>query len=179
MLVNTTAPEYTTSHGHSAWFSCFSYDILDEHDDAVNIHFANAEFQALGPLHEEKLQSRRAELHDALFDIRTRFHQVQDIRGKSWLYNLPVYRQFFPKSYLEGLSLDSDEDLWGRGSTIWGQFIDSQMRLKEHKAKEFLEEVEKLEVGKPLSDLFKVDSVVLPPLTTSGPIKDFYEMYDV
>ena len=159
---------------------CFYFDYPSRlAENAIGIHFTNCELDVASPLSEEKLQVRRQEMRELLKDVLKRFPSVQTVVGKSWLYNVPAYRHFFPTSYLNGLEIDFNEEQWGRGSTIWGQFIDSQSKLKTKQAEAFLSRLRTLPSGQPLSDLYSEDGVLLPPLTTYGPIEDFYTMYGI
>jgi hypothetical protein len=159
-------------------YGCFYYDEADdETKDAIRIHFFNAEFDKVGPLDQSKIGLRKKEMTDILGDIKTRHPNAQEIHGMSWLYNLPSYRRLFPQSYLNNLMIEDDPFQWARGTTIWGQFMDNQYRLKQDLAQELLTRLKALPADRPLSDLFREDSPIMAPLTTYGPIKDFDDMY--
>jgi hypothetical protein len=178
-LIRTYGVDYHRSWESGGRFGCLIYDEVSGTPDVVGMHFVNAEYVSEGPLNSSRAILRKSEMFDLLSDVHNRFPNTNEIRGKSWLYNLAAYKQLFPDSYLANLVIDTDDSQWGRGSTIWGQFIDGQMQLRTEKAKSFLETLSTLSVGEPLSTIFGKNDSVLPPLSTYGPIADFYDMYGI
>ena len=102
-----------------AAFGCFSYS--NAGNDAIRLHFANAESGNYSPLSCERVEERRAELR-ALFDYVRQTHlPVQRVLGTSWLYNLPAYRRLFPSGYVETARESSARF---QNMPLWGQFLD-------------------------------------------------------
>ena len=170
---------YGENYDEGGQFGCCYYTKTPERDKEIGIHFTNYEFGTESPLSDSGLESRKIEMHDLFSNVYKRNPEVQIVVGKSWLYNLPQYRSLFPDSYLKNLVIDDDPRQWGYGSTIWGQFMDAHGCLKKDKAGAFLERIRALPVNARLSELYKEDGVLLPPLTTFGPIEDFYELNSV
>ncbi len=182
-------PEYHPEGSRS--FGCFSHWQEKEGSDTMEIHFQNNEFNKVGPLDKSKIELRRKELHDLLLDIKNKYPWVKNISGLSWLYNLPAYRRLFPASYINNLHPDLYRMQWKRGTTIWGQFIDSEYNLRQPLVEELLRKVKELPVeitpeGEKVVDLSKVfegydtgKTNLRPPLKTEAPIQDFYEMYGI
>ncbi len=172
-------------------FGCFSHWLEEDNSDTIEIHFQNNEFNKVGPLDKSKIELRKKELRDLLLDIKTRYPQVKNISGLSWLYNLPAYRRLFPVSYVNNLEPNLYRMQWRRGTTIWGQFIDSEYKLRQPLVEELLRKIKDLPVehspeGEKIVDLSKVfegydkgGTNLRPPLKTHGPIEDFYKMYGI
>lgn len=167
--------EYHPENSHV--FGCFYYEVLPG-TTAIQIHFSNNENGDTSPLSEEHIEQRKKELGDMVRDIRRQYPQATEVRGLSWLYTVPAYRALFPESYHQSLAIDSDSHNWIRGTTMWGQFIDSHGQLKHDKAELFLAQVEALPPGADVSALFgRADSAVSPVMAAHAPIGDFYTMY--
>jgi hypothetical protein len=177
--------------GGSRTFGCFSHFLEKDDSDTIEIHFQNNEFNKVGPLDKSKVELRKKELHDMLIDIKTKYPHVKNISGLSWLYNLTAYRRLFPTSYIGNLEPDYHREQWKRGTTIWGQFFDSEYKLRQPIVEELLRKVRELPVeiipeGNKVVDLSRVfegydtgKTNLKPPLKTHGPIQDFYDMYGI
>ncbi len=157
-------------------FGCFGYQyypegVLKEHEGGtVRIHFNNHESRKIGPLSDEALDARRRELREMLTHIRDTHPDAINIEGDSWLYHIPAYKRLFPDSYLATAQVDTDPNNWKR-LTIWGQFMDSDDKLKSEVAERFLERVEELPADEAL------EALPYPPLKVSGKLEDFYRLY--
>jgi len=160
-------------------FGCFYYDQDSNEPSTIRIHFTNNEFDTVSPLDQTKIQAREKELKDVLNDIKLKFPETQKIHGESWLVNLPAFMRLLPDSMKNNAVIDERRMQWARGTTIWGQFIDSQYNLKQDLAQELLERAKELPKDAHMSELFKNGSRILPPLATQAPISDFYAMYGV
>ncbi|MEM5345460.1 hypothetical protein [Paraburkholderia azotifigens] len=112
-----------------AAFGCFSYS--NAGNDAIRLHFANAESGDCSPLSRERIGERRAELR-ALFDhvdyVRRTRPSIQRVVGTSWLYNLPAYRRLFPSGYVETARESSSHF---RNMPLWGQFLDRHGNVRQ------------------------------------------------
>lgn len=178
--ISESVPYY---HEGSSGFGCFAYDQADEGGEKksgeIRIHFYNSEFDTVGPLDKSKIELRKKEIHDVLQDIKKAHPEAKEITGLSWLYNVPAYQRLFPQSYIDSLKVNTQDFQWKRGTTIWGQFIDSEFNLKKDLADELLRRLKNLPVEKPLSDLFKEGPPLMAPLEARGSIEDFYTMYGI
>lgn len=165
----------------STRFGCFSYEQQDKQTPtSINIHFFNGEFDPnTGPLDKSKIEKRKKEIHDVLVDIKRNYPDAKEICGLSWIYNIQSYKRLFPDSYIKNLQMDEREILWTRGTTVWGQFLDNQYKLKQDIANELLLRAKELSKEDSLSKLFKNGSQLMPPLATHGPVEDFYKMYKI
>ncbi len=165
-----------TPYNSGTRFGCFAYNHPDETPSEIDIHFVNAELDTQGPLSKEKIFARERELIDMLKDVKKRAPHAETVLGHSWLYNLDAYKRLFPDSYIKSLKPDEGLRQWSAGTTIWGQFIDSEGNLKEDLAKILMERVQHVEPG-------NQNELLTPPLMVSlyaeGPIADFYEKYQI
>ncbi len=162
----------------TAAFGCMKYE-LREAEGSIGIHFDNAERAVEGPFSPEGIERRKLEMHDLLAAVKQRHPDIEVVMGNSWLYHIPGYRSLFPESYVENLHPDLSEDELKRGSTVWGQFIDRNNRLKRAEADAFLKALEELPPGAPFSDVYAPKGPVLPPMRAEAPISDFYEHYGI
>ena len=153
-------------------FGCFAYDYHDK-ENAVELHFFNAEFDSIGPLSTKKISARRAEITNVMKAIRRDYPEAIEVRGRSWLYNFDAYQRLFPESYISHMTPDKDESSWIHGTRIWGQFMDSDNHLREDMTEKFLASVQVLPVDQLMSAL------PAPPMIVSGPITDFYKFYGI
>ncbi|MSR86918.1 hypothetical protein EXS70_01975, partial [Candidatus Peribacteria bacterium] len=80
--------------------NCFSYS-YDETDKAINIHFENNDRHEKGPLSDERLGARVAELKSMFAEIKKKHPEAERVRGSSWIYNIPNYRRLFPHAYVD------------------------------------------------------------------------------
>lgn len=158
-----------------------SYYTVDDKRPIVYIHFFNAEFDTAGPLSKAKLPQRMNEIADVMQEIRTLHPQAEQVHGESWLYNLEAYRRLYPEGYTAHLQESDDPKIWGRGTTIWGQFIDSDSNLKQDLADSFLSRVKKLPSDIAVSEVPKLllEALPLKPLRAQGDIADFYKLYGI
>lgn len=152
-------------------FGCFDYEV-SEKEAAARIHFANAERDEIGPLSAERMENRKAELARMLADIKAKHVEVTEMRGSSWLYNLESYRRLFPESYTKELVFDADPKQWQTGG-IWGQFVDSDYRLRTEAAEQFLSGLDHVD------ERHIWDALPYKPLKARGPISDFYKLYGI
>ena len=171
---NDELVEYHPEEGSR--FGCFYYD-KDDDREVINIHFLNTEFDNVGPLDKAKVELRKKEMWDMLNDIKIKYPDIEEIQSVSWLYNLPSFKRLFPQSFLDNMKIDERDVLWGKGTTIWGQFFNNKYELKEDLTNELLQQLKELSVDKKLSEVFKNTSLLMPPLAIHGPIEDFYKMY--
>lgn len=166
--------EYHPSEGTR--YGCSSYT-YDEKEHAGKLHFVNAEYDVTGPLSANKLAQRRQEVRDVIMDLRSAHPDVKTVRGYSWLYNLDAYKNLYPKSFTDSLTPAVYRADWGRGTTIWGQFIDSDGNVKREMASILLERMN------PSHTLEKPEDLLAPPLLqplrAEAPVEDFYKEYGI
>lgn len=162
----------------STRFGCFYYD-HNKADNSLRIHFVNTEFDDVGPLDKSKIEERKREIKDMLADIKMNFPERQEINGLSWLYNLDSYKRLFPDSYTSNLQEEKGKFQWARGTTIWGQFMDNKLTIKNDLAQELMKRVNNLMPDQELPDVFKEGPPLMPPLKAQGSLQDFFEMYHI
>lgn len=169
--LNTLSNEPTPYHQGNR-YGCFGYDREPE-EKVMHIHFSNAEDGPTGPLSQERMAERKKEIRDVLLAARREQPDLQEVHGNSWLYNLPAYRRLFPPSYTEHLVENRDPALWHQGSSIWGQFVDSEGGLKKDLADQFMEKL------KANPDADPLEALPMKALRAKAPIKDFYDFYNI
>jgi hypothetical protein len=150
--------------------SCYSYQ-YDEEKKIVYIHFANNDKDPRGPLSDDRILARLAELKAMFTEIRKNHPEAETVSGNSWIYNVPNYRRLFPPSYTK----EPQATPFGyTGTSVWGQFIDRKGNIREKEASEFLRRLEQVKEEDDLPKAFP-----LPQLGVTGDIRDFYAMYDI
>ncbi len=147
---------------------CFSYTVEDE---VVNIHFTNNDPYEKGPLSDERLEIRKAELKSLFSEIHGKFPQAKNVRGISWLYSMANYRRLFPPSYTDKMGTPRPDVT---SKSIWGQFFNRAGGLRRDRAQEFLKKVEKAENEEDL-----LDSFPLRGFSAGCSIQDFYSFYSI
>lgn len=169
-------------------FGCHYYD-YDETTKTINIHFFNAEFEeewvdgrdvSTGPLDKEKIERRKHELTEMFNDIKSRYPEAQKVRCQTSLNNLESYLRLFPESYRESVGeIDYDPKLWSQGTTVWGQFLGGNEKVKgeygfkEELATPFLEKARNLPVER------LPEALPNPVRTAEANIQDFYNFYGI
>ncbi len=166
----TAALGMLPEHSREKTDNCFSYSYDDE-DKAVNIHFENNDPDKKGPLSEERLDARKAEIRSLLLDIRKKFPQAKHVRGSSWLYNMPNYRKLFPPTYTD--KMGTPRSLTTTMS-LWGQFFSREGGLRRDRVQEFMTKLEKAKTEEEL-----LDSFPLREWSAGCNIQDFYTYYDI
>jgi hypothetical protein len=159
-------------------FGCFMYDYPKEESEDIYLHFINVEFDPKGPLSSEKIAERERDVTDVLKDIKRQRPTAKTVHGNSWLYNLDTYKRLFPASYIESLRPDEGQRQWSAGATLWGQFLDSDQRLKSDLALVLLERARNFDFEQGTQN-----DLLTPPLMRAfyveGPIEDFYKKYGI
>lgn len=185
---NSEPAHYHREYETGARFGC-SYYGYDTETKTVQIHFFNAEFEeewvegkdvSKGPLDKDRIERRRHELSEMFADIKKRFPDAEHVNGRSWLYSLDseAYRRIYPPSYKAGEIVD-DKELWGKGTTIWGQFLGGNNKSKgEYGFRDDLV-AEFLLRAKELPPERIIEALPYPPRTAEGDIQDFYDFYGI
>lgn len=150
--------------------TCFSY-AYDERDKAVNIHFANNDSNEHGPLSDKRIPVRREELKAMFAVIKQKHPDAERVRGSSWIFNLPKYRDLFPENYTDRMGTPRCNVTT---MSIWGQFIDRQGRLRHDQAEKLLTHAEKARSEEELLEAFP-----LRELSVGCRIVDFYRFYEI
>jgi len=158
-------------------FGCFSHT-YDKDRKTAYVHFVNAEYGTPGPLAKERIEYRREELAAVLRDIRTRHPDAELMENRSWLFNIDAFRRLFPKEYLARVMPSVDKTQWRRGTVIWGQFLDSEMKVKEDMANVLLERAHTVSI-EPGMTAELLASPLYMPVHVEGPLQDFYDLYDI
>ena len=162
-------------------FGCFSYHIQFPHKEGtasrVQVHFLNRDSEGGGPLSQAKLATRKKELVAMFRKIREK-HPSEDfvVTGSSWLYNIPQYRELFPKQYRESLNDPANvapTKTYLQNLGLWGQFLKADGTTNMELWSEFRKRLELATTEEGLLESFKVKV-----LTPKAPISAFYEMLD-
>lgn len=154
--------------GQSDVYGCFRFEYV-EPDQAIKLHFYNRDPHPHGPLSDEALPERTAELTAMFAEIKRRHPEARTVRGHSWVYNLERYRRQFPPSYTAHLHPDTPSF---NGSHVWGQFLKRDKSLNLSLAEPF---VHRADAARSLQGL--LESFPYKTLCTEGPISDFYAFY--
>jgi len=152
-----------------ATFGCFSYALL--RGDRIRLHFQNADTEGHSSLGVACLGQRRADLTALFGHVQRTLPEHVQVVGVSWLYNLEAYRRLFPKSYLATARVLRDRF---QRMPLWGQFLDRHGGIKQNRADQFLERLDRQSSLENLDRCFP-----LPVLTVEAPIREFYAFYGV
>jgi hypothetical protein len=152
-----------------ARFGCFAYARL--RGDRLRLHFQNTEVEGASSLGRASRSQRVADLAALFGHVKATEREPLSVVGASWLYNLEAYRRLFPKSYLATARV-----LRGRFQRmpLWGQFLDRHGGIKQNRADQFLERLDRQSSLENLDRCFP-----LPVLTVEAPIREFYAFYGV
>ena len=97
--------------------------------------------------------------------IHETYPEAEEVVGGSWLYNLPAYRDSYPKGFTEkmyrlvppGIDFMSENtipNLSFRGDSVWGQFVDRRGHVRQNDYDLFVKKVESAQNVKQLVDAF-------------------------
>lgn len=118
-------------------FGCFRCESPDERGH-VRIHFSNRDTTGdTSPLHDSKLERRRAELRALIGFIAQTYPQTKAIDGGSWLYNTQRYRRLFPVEFADSRRAPTGPR-WIHGGSTWGQFLDFRGAVNPARREVFL-----------------------------------------
>ncbi|RYY93925.1 MAG: hypothetical protein EOO24_25805 [Comamonadaceae bacterium] len=152
-------------------FGCFSYEPPDA-DGTLRLHFMpQAHHRQTRPLANESLPARRAELRALVRDVRRRHPGAREVRGLSWLYHVEAYRGLFPLPYVASVA-PAAEPLHLNGSSVWGQVLDHQHRVRPGMAERVLGALTPGTVGAPWR------AFPLQPLAAGCPTVHFFAAFD-
>jgi hypothetical protein len=150
-------------------FGCFRFDAPDS-DGLVRIHFRNRDTtDDCGPLARSKVERRISELREMFEFIRAHHPDARDVRGCSWLYNIPAYRRLFPPEY--AASTFEPPQVRLNGTSSWGQVLDFRGRVKPAIGQRLLENIRHVAIGAPWK------AFPLRALGAQGDIEHFYRFY--
>ena len=152
-----------------ATFGCFAYSRL--RGDRLRLHFQNTEVEGAWSLVSARRIQRVADLAALFGHVKATEREPLSVVGASWLYNLEAYRRLFPKSYLATARVLRDRF---QRMPLWGQFLDRHGGIKQNRADQFLERLERQSSLENLDRCFP-----LPVLTVEAPIREFYAFYGV
>lgn len=160
-------------------FGCFSYAVRKDDTDVneVLIHFQNKDNEGGGPLSASKIELRRNELREMFASIREKYPNKDFlVSGGSWMYNIPQYRELFPKEYQESLkepynTAQTKQYLQSLG--LWGQFLKADGSVNKPMWDEFKQNIEAATSEEELLRAFEVKV-----LTPRAPVSAFYNMLD-
>ncbi len=114
-------------------FGCFSYD-FNEQTNNIHVHFMPSIDG--GSLSLRQKDQRWAELRQMFLSIKEKYPQAKGVVGFSWLYNISAYQRLFPKEYFANMKVNTE---WYKSLALWGQFINSDLTLKQGDVAKFLE----------------------------------------
>lgn len=149
-------------------YGCFRY-YYQENEQFIRIHFLNEDTSGAGPLSKARMQKRIQELTTMFTDIKKLYPDVQKVKGRSWLYNIEVYKRLFPLEYGESPKV-IDDDMCGL--VLWGQFLRRDGQVHEELVRTFLDCCSEKQTMKELMECFPYQ--VLEP---ESPISAFYAFY--
>jgi hypothetical protein len=152
-----------------ATFGCFAYS--RRRGDRLRLHFQNTEVEGASSLGSARRIQRVADLAALFGYVKATEREPLSVVGASWLYNLEAYRRLFPKSYLATARVLRDRF---QRMPLWGQFLDRHGGIKQNRAHQFLERLERQSSLENLDRCFP-----LPVLTVEAPIREFYAFYGV
>ena len=152
-----------------ATFGCFAYARLS--GERIRLHFLNAETDGHAPLAAGRVGRRLAELAALFEHVKRTQRPPLQVVGASWLYNLDAYRRLFPVSYLA-----TAHAVAGRFQhmPLWGQFLDRHGAIKEHMARQLLEQLERQSGCDGLDQCFPFQV-----LSAGASVQDFYDFYGI
>lgn len=158
-------------------FGCFSHT-YDPAKKMAFIHFVNAEHGNPGPLARENMANREQEMRDVLLNIRKSHPEAAFMMNRSWLLNLEAYRRLYPQQYIDNREVAEEPRLWRLGTTVWGQFLDSEMKVKPDLAEILLERARTIAISKD-APTGLLEAPLMKPMRVEGPIKHFYDKYGI
>lgn len=173
----TASVQEVIPYHHGTRYGCFSHT-YDAQRHMAYIHFVNAEHGETGPLAKENIAHREHELRDVLQNIKHSHPDAELMMNRSWLFNTEAFRRLFPESYVNSREVNEDPVLWRRGTVVWGQFIDSKLRVKQDLAEVLLERARTIPVT-PQATSQLLEAPLMKPVHIEGPIQDFYDKYGV
>ena len=151
-------------------FGCFDCEYqLDE--KCVYVHFGNREENG-SPLDDKNLNKRLEELKHMFEYVKKTYPDARFVRGGSWLYNLDKYTRLFPPEYSQDAQPSTRYHF--NGLSVWGQFLDQNMKIKLDQVKLFRD---KLNNAESLDQL--EDSLPLRTLEVGDYIENFYKYYGI
>jgi hypothetical protein len=157
------------------YFGCFRYDFTPEADNdqgVITIHFKNRDNSGEGPLSKERQKERHHDLKTMFEHISNNYPQATIVKGGSWLYNLDSYRRLFPEIFTTGMTIE--EIPFPRSSGIWGQFLDSNGKVNDHKKYNFLLKVNTAKNADQLLQCFEF-RILFP----KAGIENFYNHFSI
>ena len=159
-------------------FEPFSYEYFSR-TKTVRIHFSPrrdigqpAVSNDSGPLSSERADVLRQQLTKLFADVKVTYPEAERVLGLSWLYNLPAYCRLFPSEYTENKTVVEDGYLL-QTAAVWGQFMRSDISLNEERARQFLDNLKKVEKG------HVSRALPLKALEVGGNIQSFYKFYGI
>lgn len=158
-------------------YGCFSHT-YDDSSKTAFIHFVNAEHGSAGPLAKENMPHREHEMRDVLLNIKRSHPDVEKMMNRSWLLNLEAYRRLYPQQYIDNREVTEEARLWRLGTTIWGQFLDSELKVKQDLAEILLERARTIAISKD-APTGLLEAPLMKPMRVEGPIELFYDKYGI
>ncbi len=166
---------YQETDADKTYFGCFSFHFHPEwrgDRDVIEIHFHNRDHSGYGPLSKVRQAERIQDLKEMFTRVKTQYPQAKFVHGGSWLYNIAAYKRLFPASFTANMIA---EDIpFPRSSGIWGQFLDSEGKVKLEMADAFLVKVNQAKTLDQLLQCFEF-KILYPRVK----IEDFYDFFVV
>ncbi len=150
-------------------FGCFTSEYLPD-QGCVRTHFGNREKNG-SPFDDKNLGKRLQELKEMFEYVKKNYPDAKVVRGSSWLYNLLKYRRFFPPEYTRDLKPTTPHF---NGLSIWGQFLDQNMKVKPEVMNLFQT---KLAQAQSFEEV--VESIPLKTFKVETNIENFYNFYGI
>jgi hypothetical protein len=168
-------PTDRTDHRDDEYWP-FRYDYVDDQGEPfVATHFGNMlpvdnVTEGPGLLSKERYEEQRAKLRAMFIEIKNKYPDVKEVRGRSWLYNVEAYRRLYPKVY--GDSKAIAKGIY-RGGGRWGQFRRSDGSVNPELRAIFYKNLKNLDPGNPEA------AFPLQTWTVRAPIEEFYKEYGI
>lgn len=166
---------YQETDEGKTFFGCFRFDFhpkLHADNGVIELHFHNRDHSSYGPLSKARQAKRIQDLKSMFTSIKQHYPQAKVVHGGSWLYNIEAYKRLFPVSFTTNMLVE--EIPFPRTSGIWGQFLNSEGKVKPETADVFLSKVNNAKTLDQLLQCFEFK--ILYPRAN---IEDFYDFYAV
>lgn len=156
LALDTTVTKYlqtfqASSDLEGSWHKFYPFGYRYDVDDktvytlfGLSLLLPNETPVEAGPLKAENFETQKAKIKEMFTEVRRLHPEATTVKGRSWLYNLEGYRRLYPPEYTEDMKLSLDHY---RGDSRWGQFVDSNGRVNQARAAQFLKNIQNIDVN--------------------------------
>jgi len=129
----------TIKKGPETPLPCFSYHY--EWPGTICLHFANNDKSEKGPLSDEQMPERIAELRGIFTEVKKWYPEATTVKSPpSWIHAMPKMLRLFPSGPTQ--NLEPVNNVLDATST-WGQFLNRKKEVRKDVAQAFLEKIQK------------------------------------